>query len=73
MSTSKKIPNILDRYKKFKIINETIEKKIKSVENKCLIPMSYGSYSLNNIIFLIKRIGSDSSYGSVYLSKINKY
>lgn len=35
--------------------------------------MSYGSYSLNNIIFLIKRIGSDSSYGSVYLSKINKY
>jgi hypothetical protein len=73
MSSSKKIPNILDRYKKFKIINEIIEKKIKSVENKCLIPMSYGSYSLNNIIFLIKRIGSDSSYGSVYLSKINKY
>jgi len=72
-STSKKIPNVLDRYKKFKIINEIIEKKIKSVENKCLIPMSYGSYSLNNIIFLIKRIGSDSSYGSVYLSKINKY
>jgi hypothetical protein len=72
-STSKKIPNVLDRYKKFKIINEIIEKKIKSVDNKCLIFIAYGSYSFNNVIFLIKRIGSDSSYGSVYLSKINKY
>jgi hypothetical protein len=75
--SNKIISNVLDKYKKFKIINEIIEKKIKNAENKCLYPLTIGSYSLNNIIFLIKRIGSDSSYGSVFLSEIknnkNKY
>ena len=69
MSKNKNI-NVLDRFKRYYIINNIIEEKIKNAENKCLHPLKYGEYTLNDIILLYKRIGSKSLYGSVFLSKI---
>lgn len=77
--SSKKIQNVLDRYKTFKIINKIIDEKIKKSTEKCLYPVlnSYGLYKLNDTILLIKRIGSDSAYATIFLSEIknnkNKY
>jgi len=62
--------NVLDRYERYNIINNIINEKIKNAENKCLYPLKYGEYTLNNIILLYKKIGSKSSYGTVFLSEI---
>jgi serine/threonine protein kinase len=72
MSKNKNI-NILDRFKRYSIINNIIQEKIKNAENKCLYPLNNGEYTLNDIILLYKRIGSKSSYGSIFLSKIIDY
>jgi hypothetical protein len=45
--------NVLDRYDKYYIINNIINEKIKNAENKCLYPLKYGEYTLNNIILLL--------------------
>ena len=72
---SKKLLNVLDRYKQYEVINKIIDDKIKNANHKCLYPVKNGSYTLNDIILLYKRIGSNSSYGSIFLSRIknNKY
>lgn len=75
MSNNKQI-NVLDRYKRYYIINNIIEEKIKNAKNKCLNPLRYGKYTLNDSILLYKIIGSKSLYGSVFLSTFidsNKY
>ena len=72
MSKNKNI-NVLDRYKRYSIINNIIEEKIKNAENKCLHPLKYGEYTLNDIILLYKIIGSKSLYGSVFLSTFIDY
>ena len=69
MSTKKPI-NVLDRYKRFNIINNIINDKIKNDKNKCLYPVKFGVYTLNDVILLFKRIGTVSSYGSIFLSEI---
>jgi hypothetical protein len=68
--SSKKPINILDRYKRFNIINNIIDEKIKKDKNKCLYPVKFGVYTLNDVILLFKKIGSNSSYGSIFLSEI---
>jgi hypothetical protein len=67
---SKKFKNVLDRYKKYEEINKIIDDKIKNAKHKCLYPIKTGSYTLNDVILLYKRIGSVSSYGSIFLSQI---
>ena len=74
--SSKKPINVLERYKKFDIINNIINEKIKKDKNKCLYSLKFGTYTLNDVILLYKKIGSDSAYGTVFLSEIkdnNKY
>ena len=68
--SSKKPINILDRYTKFNIINDIINEKIKNSKNKCLYPLKFGTYTLNDVILLYKKLGSNSSYGSIFLSEI---
>ena len=68
--SSKKPINILDRYKRFNIINNIINEKIKKDKKKCLYPVKFGVYTLNDVILLFKKIGSNSSYGSIFLSEI---
>jgi hypothetical protein len=68
--SSKKPINILDRYKRFNIINNIIDEKIKKDKKKCLYPVKFGVYTLNDVILLFKKIGSNSSYGSIFLSEI---
>ena len=68
--TTKKSNNILDRYVKYENINAIINDKLKNAKNKCLYPIKYGAYTLNDVILLYKRLGVESSYGSVYLSQI---
>jgi serine/threonine protein kinase len=62
--------NILDRFIKYDKINSIINDKIKNAANKCLYPIKNGVYTLNDVILLYKRIGVDSSYGSVFVSEI---
>ena len=69
MSKNKNI-NVLDRYKRFNIINNIINDKIKNDKNKCLYPVKFGVYTLNDVILLFKKIGTVSSYGSIFLSEI---
>ena len=64
---------VLDRFKNYKIINEIIKEKIENANNKCLVPLGNNTYSLNNTIILLKKIGTESSYGSVYLSVIKRH
>jgi serine/threonine protein kinase len=64
---------VLDRFKNYKLLNEIIKEKIENAKNKCLVPIDKDTYSLNNTIILLKRIGSDSSYGSIFLSVIKKH
>ena len=76
--SSKKPINVLDRYTKYNIINNIINEKINKDKNKCLYPVKFGVYTLNDVISLYKKIGSGSSYGSIFLSEIkdnnkNKY
>lgn len=64
---------VLDRFKKYKILNEIIKDKIENAKNKCLVPLNNNTYSLNETIILLKRIGTESSYGSIFLSIIKKH
>ena len=68
--SSKKSINVLDRYTRFDIINNIIKEKIKNDKKKCLYPVKFGVYTLNDVILLLKKIGSNSSYGSIFLSEI---
>ena len=63
---------ILDRFKKYKKINQLILKNVKKAADKCLIHSqnNHYLYSFNNNIFIIKRIGNKSSDGSIFLSEI---
>jgi hypothetical protein len=67
---SKKSINLLDRYVKYENINAIINDKLKNAKNKCLYPIKNGAYTLNDVILLYKRLGIESSDGSVYLSEI---
>jgi hypothetical protein len=69
MSSNKHI-DVLDRYNKYYIINNIIEEKIKNAKNKCLYPLKFGKYTLNNVILLLKKIGSESINGSIFISEI---
>jgi hypothetical protein len=75
--SSKKPINVLERYTRFNIINNIINEKIKKDKNKCLYFLKLGVYTLNDVILLYKKIGSDSAYGTIFLSEIkdnnNKY
>lgn len=64
---------VLDRFKNYKILNEIIREKIENAKNKCLVPLNSNTYILNDTILLIKKIGTESSYGSVFLSIIKKH
>jgi len=64
---------VLDRFKNYKIINEIIRKKIENATDTCLVPLNDNTFLINNTIHLLKRIGSESSYGTVYISVINKH
>lgn len=64
---------VLDRFKNYKILNELIKEKIENAKDKCLVPLNSNTYLLNNTILLIKKIGTESSYGSVYVSIIKKH
>lgn len=70
--TTRSNNNVLSRFRKFKIINNLIDNKIKNASNKCLIHSHDSSYlySFNNNIFLLKRIGLESSDGAVYLTYV---
>jgi hypothetical protein len=63
---------ILDRFKRYKKINELISKNIKSSQDECLIHSKDRDflYSFNNNIFIIKKIGLESSDASIWLSEI---
>lgn len=69
MSSNKYI-NVLDRYERYNIINNIIEEKIKNAKNKCLYPLKYGKYTLNDVIILLKTIGSKSLNANVFISEI---
>jgi serine/threonine protein kinase len=69
MSSNKHI-DVLDRYDRYNIINNIIEKKIKNAKNKCLYPLKFGKYTLNDVIILLKTIGSKSLNANVFISEI---
>ena len=69
MSSNKYI-NVLDRYERYNIINNIIEEKIKNAKNKCLYPLKFGKYTLNDVIILLKTIGSQSLNANVFISEI---
>ena len=60
--------NVLDRYKRYSIINNIIEEEIKNAENKCLHPLIY----IIHIFIIIIIINSELAYKSVSC-KIKKH
>jgi hypothetical protein len=63
---------VIDRFKKYKKLNNLILRNISTAEDKCLIHSQNKDYlySFNNNIFIIKRIGNESSDGSIFLTEI---
>jgi hypothetical protein len=63
---------IIDRFKNYKKLNNLILKNISTAKDKCLIHSQNKDYlySFNNNIFIIKRIGYESSDGSIFLTEI---
>jgi hypothetical protein len=63
---------ILERFKRYKKLNKLLKRNINDAESKCLLhsQTKYYLYTFNNNIIIVKKIGNESSDGSIYLSKI---
>ena len=68
------LSSIYDRYTNFIKIYNLIKKIFNNNYSQCLVPLRKKNlYAIDNKIFLKKRIGQNSVYGTVFISHINKY
>lgn len=72
MNTYSSNNSIFGRFKRYKKLNKLLKKNINDADNKCLMHSQTKDYlyTFNYNIIIVKRIGNESSDGSIYLSKI---